>query len=392
MLPEYLKKAGYATGVFGKWHLGHWPKEIPNDRGFDEFFGFLKGAHPYALLPDDKKFKHNKKQYCEKAHATDYITKKALNFIKDSNKKKKPFLTYVAYNAVHGPLWQKNKKKPSAPRKWLSAAEKRGIDFPRRDYVATLEHMDHCIGELLKLLKELKIEENTMVIFASDNGAITMNIKDAAMSKYPGNNGPLRGGKGMTYEGGIRVPCVMAWKGKFPANIISDETVANIDIFPTILEAVGLAAPKMNGKNPVRGTSLIPHIISKAKKKMPNRTLFFELTGKVGMRKGRWKLVGNVDETRGVYANTASQLKNADLELYDLGSDIGETKDLKAKMPERYNELKKEIIGYFKSINCEFPGAGKVKTSSKKDKSLMSREERQKLRDARLLKKKNKKK
>ncbi len=174
LLPEHLQRSGYATGIFGKWHLGHHPANTPNARGFDTFYGFLGGAHSYNLGPGDPHYLHNKEPYCETAHATDYITDKALAFIRANANKRGPFFCYVPYNAVHGPLWRKERPVPFAKPEWLDRAEKRGIDFPRRDYVAILEHMDHAAGRLLDLLQELDIEEDTFVLFFSDNGAITL--------------------------------------------------------------------------------------------------------------------------------------------------------------------------------------------------------------------------
>jgi len=347
ILPQFLKKAGYRTGIFGKWHLGYQTPNIPNDRGFDEFYGFLGGAHPYAPTPA-RLLMHNQQRYSEDMHLTDYFTEKALSFIKDCAQKKNPFFCYVPYNAVHGPLWREESQKPSGKKEWLQKYASKNIDFPRRDYNAILGHMDHSVGRLLRLIKDLKMEENTLVIYFSDNGACLMTAETKA--NYPGNNGPFRGGKGGTYEGGIRVPCVMRWKNKFPEGFVSDDTVVHFDIFSTVLEAAGLPVPKTNGKNPVHGVSLMKHILSRGKEPMPERTVFWELTGKIAARKGKWKLVGNVEATRGKWQQMVSELQNANLELYNLETDIGETRDLRQEHPAEYANLKKELITFFESI------------------------------------------
>jgi len=348
LLPQILQKAGYATGLFGKWHLGYDDGNLPNDRGFDEFYGFLGGAHTYQLRADDKAYFHNGRQYCEDSHATDYIAGKALDFIRARAAGKKPFFCYVAFNAVHGPLWRQEQQKPSAKVQWLEKAEKRGIDFPRRDYVATLEHMDDCVGRLLAALEQLKVEENTLVIYLSDNGAITLEFP--TNSTYPGNNGPLYGGKGSVYEGGIRVPCVMRWKGRFPEAAVSDSTAIHADIFSTCLDAAGVGEMKTNGGRPVRGVSLLPHIRSGARSRLPERTIFFELTGRVAARRGRYKLVGEVQSSRAEWNKTAAELRNKDLELYDLSADIGEKKNLRDSLPEVYQSMKQELVEYFETI------------------------------------------
>ncbi len=347
-LPQRLQQAGYATGVFGKWHLGYDKGNLPNDRGFDEFYGFLGGAHTYELKCGDKEYRHNENQYCRDAHATDYITEKALDFMRHSVAQAAPFFCYVAYNAVHGPLWRQDHQKSSGKTQWLDRAEKRGIDLPRRDYAAVLEHMDHCAGRLLELLDSLGVEENTLVIYLSDNGAITM--RNPTNVAYPGNNGPLRGGKGTVYEGGIRVPCVMRWKGRFPEGTVSSDTAIHADIFATCLDATGLTVPTENGASPVRGTSLIPHILSRCTSRLPDRTIFFELTGDVAIRRGRYKLVGKVESSRADWAQTASELRDTQLELYDIENDIAESRDLSSTMPDVYASLKKELIAYFETI------------------------------------------
>ncbi|MBA7682034.1 hypothetical protein ES703_90380 [subsurface metagenome] len=169
-------------------------------------------------------------------------------------------------------------------------------------------------------------------------------------ANYPGNNGPFRGGKGGTCEGGIRVPCVMRWKNKFPEGLVSDDIVMHFDIFSTVLDAAGLPIPKTNGKNPVHGVSLMKHILSEGREPVPQRTVFWELIGKVAARKGKWKLAGQIENKRGQWAQTAAELKHTDLELYNLQADISESNDLRKKNPKEYLELKKELITFFENI------------------------------------------
>jgi len=356
MLPEFLKRQGYSTGIFGKWHLGEHEREQPNDRGFDEFYGFLKGAHPYHLTTETPNFLHNKEQYCEKAHSTNYITDKSLDFIKSRAKSQQPFFCYVSYNAVHGPLWRQERKVPSAPKEWLDKAAARGIDYPRRDYVATLEHMDWNIGRLTGLLEELGIEEETVVVFMSDNGAVTMESKSGGVTGFPGNNGPYRGGKATVYQGGLKVPCLIQWKGVFPEGAVSDELTMHVDLFSTILETAGIDIPRMNGRNPVRGISLMGHILSGGKTKLPDRTMFFELMGRVGVRRGDNKLVsGQLESVHGDWEAHAAEMGDKDMFLYDLKHDIAESKDLREENSAVYLKMKRDTLEYFKSINAEYP-------------------------------------
>jgi arylsulfatase A-like enzyme len=258
MLSEHLADVGYKTGAFGKWHLGSLNGEVPNDRGFDEFRGFLGGAHPYWITPGRSKFMHNREpDRISKGHATELFTEWAEKFIRANASKEDPFFCYLAYNAVHGPLRVDESKPASAPEAWVNKALDRGVSFLRSDYVAILEHMDHNIGRLVDLLSELDIAENTLIVFVSDNGGCTME-EGAAGGRFPGNNGPLSGGKATTYQGGLNVPFLMNWKGRLPQGIVSDNQVMHCDIFATLLDAAAIAVPKMNGKNPVRGMSLMP--------------------------------------------------------------------------------------------------------------------------------------
>ncbi|MCK4959633.1 MAG: sulfatase-like hydrolase/transferase, partial [Planctomycetes bacterium] len=345
MLPEMLSDAGYATGIFGKWHLGYEEGNIPNDRGFDVFYGFLGGAHPYL---SGSKLMHNRQPYSEGKHLTDYFTEKAMDFIRAKGKGDKPFFCYVPYNAVHGPTWREEAPNNSGKAEWLEKVEDRGIDNPRRDYLAILEHMDDSAGRLLDLIAELGIEDDTLVLYFSDNGGCIMTEETKA--NYPGNNGLYRAGKGNVYEGGVRVPCVMQWKGRFPKGVVSDDVVIGADVFSTVLDAAGIDVPKMNGKNPVRGVSLLPHIESDGRQGVGERTIFFELTGKVGCRSRGMKMVTQIESSRAQWDETVAQLKEADFELYDLSSDPGERTDLRLQRPETYSALKQKIIEYFENI------------------------------------------
>ncbi len=347
ILPEFLKRAGYRTGIFGKWHLGYQAPNTPNDRGFDEFYGFLGGAHPYTPGPASR-LMHNSRPYAEDMHLTDYFTEKASDFIRDCAERKLPFFCYVPYNAVHGPLWRKEQPKTSGKAKWLEHYADKDVGLPRRDYNAVLGHMDHSVGRLLELLAELKLEENTLVIYFSDNGACLET--DETKANYPGNNGPFRSGKGSTYEGGIRVPCVMRWKGRFPEGLVSDDLVMHFDVFSTILDAAGSAVPRTNGCNPVHGVSLMKHITSGCREPVPKRTVFWELTGKVAARSGEWKLVGIVENPRARWEKIVDELADADLELYHLQSDIGESENLREKHPDQYRYLKEELVKFFRRI------------------------------------------
>jgi arylsulfatase A-like enzyme len=370
MLSEHLAEAGYKTGAFGKWHLGAQDGEVPNDRGFDEFRGFLGGAHPYWITAGRSKTMHNRQpDRTSKGHTTELFTQWAESFIRDNAAKAEPFFCYLAYNAVHGPLRVDESKPASAPEAWLNKALDRGVSFLRSDYVAILEHMDHNIGRLVDLLDELDVTENTLIVFVSDNGGCTME-EGAAGGRFPGNNGPLRGGKATTYQGGLNVPFLMNWKGRLPQGMVSDDQVMHCDLFATLLDAATIPVPKMNGKNPVRGMSLMPHVLSAGKETIPERTMVFELWGNIGLRKGDYKLWSDIGREHSPdWDALVGELKHTDLALFDLSKDVAEKKDLRTELPQVYASLKTELIDHLSNINAEYHGGGSPATlSSEKPK------------------------
>ena len=369
MLSEYLHEAGYQTGAFGKWHMGALKGEVPNDRGFDEFHGFLAGAHPYWIKPGRSRIMHNREPDPKGAgHATELFTGWAEEFIRTSAKTRSPFFCYLAYNAVHGPLRVDESKPASAPKAWVEKALDRGVSFLRSDYVAILEHMDHNIGRLINVLDDLGVADNTLIVFVSDNGGCTME-EGAAGGRFPGNNGPYRGGKATTYQGGLNVPFLMNWEGRLPQGMVSDGQVMHCDVFATLLDAAGVSVPEMNGKNPVRGMSLLPHMLSAGKETLPERTMIFELWGNIGLRRGKYKLWSDVGREHSPdWGALASELEQTDLFLFDLSKDFAEQDDLRVDLPEIYDSLKSELIDHLSNINPEYPGSEgfKAETSTKR--------------------------
>ena len=217
--------------------------------------------------------------------------------------------------------------------------------------------MDHNIGRLVDLLVELGVADNTLIVFVSDNGGCTMD-EGAAGGRFPGNNGPFRGGKATTYQGGLNVPLLMNWKGRLPQGIVSDDQVMHCDIFATLLDAASIPVPEVNGKNPVRGTSLIPHMQSAGNRIVPERTMIFELWGNIGLRKGDYKLWSDIGREHSPdWGALVAELEHTDLALYDLGNDVAEKHDLRTERPEVYASLKKELIDHFSNINAEYPVA-----------------------------------
>jgi arylsulfatase A-like enzyme len=305
-LADRLKAAGYATGLVGKWHLGNAAKFHPQKRGFDEFFGFLGGAHSYfADRGKGGGVFRGTERVNEKEYLTDAFAREAVAFI--DRHRKEPFFLYLAFNAVHTPMQATDERL----RRFASIE-----GGPRRTYAAMLSAMDEAVGRVLAKLREAGLEEETLVFFFSDNGGPTMKATTINASR----NTPLRGSKRQTLEGGIRVPFVAQWKGRLPAGKVYDSPVIQLDVLPTALAAAGVEA-KPGWK--LDGVNLLPYLEGKAKGQ-PHETLYWRFGRQMAVRRGEWKLVK--------YDATPAK-------LYHLGKDIGEANDLSEKEPERVKEL-----------------------------------------------------
>lgn len=369
MLPQLLKKAGYVTGAFGKWHLGYDPKNHPHARGFDQFFGFLGGAHPYWLAANSR-VEDDTGAIVKAGHTTDQFADHAIAFIRANANQEKPFFCYLPFNAVHGPMHREAAPRDSAKPEWLEFYAQRGVAQPRRDYCAVMTHADSRIGDVLKTLRDLGIEKNTLVICHSDNGGI--------LHDYPSNNGPLRGGKGDTYEGGIRVPAMMMWPGVIPAGTLSKADAAHFDVFATALDAAGVAVPETNGRWTVHGVSLLPHAKSQARTPLPDRYLFWDLYGDCGALHGKWKLVGQIENHQGDFQRAAADAEKTAFELYDLDEDIAEKNNLAAEFPDIYADLKRRHLEWLRQFAIELPPKEPAARAERKEK----RDERMKAKSA----------
>lgn len=229
-IAELLKAEGYSTAAFGKWHLGHLPDFLPTKHGFDEFYGIpyshdMWPNHPVTknyypelpLIEGEKTIQTNPDQ----TQFTTNFTEKTIDFIK--RKKDKPFFIYLAHPMPHVPLAVSDK---------FRGKSKQGL------YGDVMMELDWSIGQIRESLKKLKLEENTLLIVTSDNGP-WLNY-----GNHAGSAGGLREGKGTSFDGGQRVPCMMAWKGKIPAGLVANNLSAALDILPTIVEAAGAKMPK----------------------------------------------------------------------------------------------------------------------------------------------------
>ncbi len=256
-LPELLKKANYQTAIIGKWNLGLESPNLPNDKGFDQFYGFLDDMMDdyYTHLRNGKNFMRINEQVVDpKGHATEIFTNWTLDYLQNQEDKKDPFFLYLAYNAPHVPI--------QPPKEWLDRVKKRepGISEKRAKIVALIEHLDYNIGLILHKLESNHMLDNTLIIFTSDNGGQLL---------AGANNGPYRGGKQEMYEGGIREPAGLMWKNKIKPNQVSDNFVVMMDMLPTLCELTGVEVDL-----PVDGMSIMP-ILRGEKQITDDRLVYF---------------------------------------------------------------------------------------------------------------------
>ncbi|MFQ6131954.1 MAG: sulfatase [Armatimonadota bacterium] len=307
---DVLKKAGYATGAFGKWHLGIEPDYHPLRRGFDEFYGFLgHGGHDYFDLRVTDAYTsiyRNDKPIEETGYLTDNLTREAVSFIERHHQR--PFFLYLPYSAVHWPL--------QAPEEDVRRFD---TGDPERDiYLAMLARMDDGIGKVLDALERAGVDDNTLVFFLSDNGGARKNHAD---------NGVLRDYKQSAYEGGIRVPFIVRWPGKLPAGTVCSEPIICLDVMPTVLAAVGLELP---GDRVYDGRDMLPVIRGEAEQPLHEALFWDGDSDQWAVRSGKWKLVS----------------RRGSLELYDLEADIGETDDLTDDNPQVVDRLRRAYVAW----------------------------------------------
>lgn len=335
-LAEALREGGYRTASIGKWHLGSEPFSLPEHHGFDvNIAGNAHGApgsyfFPYRgnwlvpgsglrtqwnMLPDGQPGEY----------LTDRLTDEAAKFIRTS--KDKPFFLYFPHYGVHTPL--QAKKEITAKYERVPEAQRQG----KPEYAAMVESIDDSVGRVMTTLKELKLDENTVILFTSDNGGF-YNATDHA---------PLRGNKGAYYEGGIRVPLIIKWPGVAKAGRVVSEPVTSTDLYPTCLAAAGLPArPNQH----IDGVNLRPVLAGEGS--LASRSLFWhyphynEHPSSVPssvIRKGPWKLIETFDPEG--------------IELYNLANDLSETKNLAATETAKTSELRRELDAWRKNVGAE---------------------------------------
>ena len=313
-IADRLREAGYVTGLVGKWHLGSDSAMQPQKRGFNEFFGFLSGSHDYFKSAG---ILRGSQPANETEYLTDAFGREAIAFIE--RHQATPWFLYLAFNAVHTPMQADDAR----------LAKFAGIDNQtRRTYAAMMFAMDEAIGRVRQKLVDLKLDQNTLVIFISDNGGPTM----PGVTINGSRNDPLRGSKRTTLEGGIRIPFIISWPGHVkPA--VYEEPVIQLDASATALAAAGV---NVKPEQKLDGVDLIP-FLSGEEAGSPHDALFWRFGGQMAIRVGQYKLVRydlNADTLAGGRSAGVTAPK-----LYNLANDIGEAKDLAATMPDKVAEL-----------------------------------------------------
>lgn len=335
-LAQMLKAQGYATGMAGKWHLGDAPQFLPTRHGFDEYFGIpyshdMWPHHPenpkaYPLLPliEGKNIINADLQPGDLETITARYTQRAVNFIEKN--KDRPFFFYLAHNLPHVPLFAGDK---------FRGKSKRGL------YGDVIEEIDWSVGEVLNALQRNNLTKNTLVIFASDNGPWL------SYGNHSGSAYPLREGKGTSWEGGTRVPCIMQWPGKIPANTECKSMAMTLDLLPTIAKLTGAALPQ----NKIDGLDIWPLLSGTPNAQNPHEGYAFYYENNqlqaVTTGDGHWKLIlphtfrtmndqaPGKDGLPGKYRN----IKLEQAELYDLQNDVEETHNVAADHADIVEQL-----------------------------------------------------
>ncbi|MGQ9732828.1 MAG: sulfatase-like hydrolase/transferase [Candidatus Zipacnadales bacterium] len=343
-LSSELRKHGYHTAMFGKWHLGVVEACQPHQHGFEEWFGFLAGCIDYyshifywgmggKMDPVHDLWENGREIWENGRYFTEMITERAVDFIQRMARKSQPspFFLYVPYNAPHYPM--------HAPQKYLDRFPQ--LPWERRIMAAMLSAVDDSVGEIIGALERYGLRENTFCFFQSDNGPSreTRNWLDGTTAPYYGGQaGELKGHKFSLYEGGIRMPALMSWPARIPPGQVISEMGAAMDIFPTFLSAAGINPDSYD----IDGKNVLPMITEG--EPTPHDRIFWEQGNQTAVRQGKWKLVLNGQLVEGVAPED-------DVHLADLSGDMGERWNLKDECPEVCAELKAAAEAWRRDID-----------------------------------------
>ena len=336
-IADALKAQGYAAACIGKWHLGHLPKFLPTNNGFDFYLGV-----PYSNDMDKVEGKNRNldrawrekdispwnvplmrgeevvEQPADQTTLIDRYTQEAVRFIRDH--RDEPFFLYLPHTMPHIPLF---------------VSDRFYVDDPKKAYKATIEQIDWSVGQVLNALKEVGVDRETLVIFTSDNGPWL------SMKHHGGSALPLRDGKFSVYEGGMREPCIMRWPGRIPAGAVCHEVAGTIDLLPTLTALAGGTLPS---DRVIDGKNIWPLMAGKPGAKTPHDAYYYYRGRNLqAVRSGKWKLV-----------------HRKDVELYDLEQDIGEKENLAAEYPDVVQRLTRRMEQFDEQLKANARPPGRV--------------------------------
>lgn len=344
ILPQALKAAGYATGMFGKWHIGQQGAHAPGKRGFDEAI-VTSGRHfDFQTTPPA--------EYPKGQYLADFLTDKAVGFIE--RHKAEPFFLYLPHFGVHSP----HQAKPELIAKFKAKPGVGGHDNPT--YAAMIASVDESVGRVMAKLDELKLADNTVLIFASDNGGVGGYAREG-IQKAKGDvtdNAPLRSGKGSLYEGGTRVPLIVRWPGKVKAGSGCDVPAIHVDVYPTL---VALAGGQMPAKQVFDGESLVP-LLRGSSATLAREAIFQHFPGYLGIGTDQWRTTP-VSLVQAGEWKLMEFLEDGRLELYNLREDIGETKNLAATMPDKTKALHAKLVAWRAAVKAPMPAKNGATTN-----------------------------
>lgn len=334
LVSNQFRAAGYATGMFGKWHLGQRGDYHPGQRGFDEAIVSAGKHFDFATDP--------KTDYPDGKYLADFLTDKAIDFI--TRHQKEPFFLYLPHFGVHSPY--------QAKQEWIDRFQDKPAVGGHHDptYAAMIASVDESVGRVMQTLDDLKLADNTVLIFVSDNGGVGGYVREGIKSSGDvTDNYPLRSGKGSLYEGGTRVPMIVRWPGTTPPGSSCRVPTIHVDLFPTFLEIADAPRPRQV----LDGESLLP-LLRDPQNQLQRDGIFQHLPGHLGagadawrtkpvslVQSGDWKLMEFLEEGR--------------LELYNLADDLGETQNLADSMPEKAKQLHDRLVAWRAAVGAPMP-------------------------------------
>lgn len=365
IIAKQLKAAGYATGMFGKWHIGERGDYFPGKRGFDE--AIVSSGQHFDFQTEPKA------EYLEGQYLADFLTDKAVDFI--TRHKDEPFFLYLPHFGVHSP----HQAKPELVAEFKSKPGVGGHNNPT--YAAMIASVDDSVGRVMQTLDDLKLSDNTVLIFTSDNGGVGGYNRPDGLQREPDSqskgkkakgadadgggitdNAPLRSGKGSLYEGGTREPFIVRWAGVTQAGSSCNVPTIHVDIFPTFLEIASAPKPRQV----LDGESLTA-LFRDSSAKLQRDAIFQHFPGYLGSGPGLWRTTP-VSLIHSGDWKLMEFLEDGRLELYNLKDDIGETKNLAKEMPDKAKELHERLLAWRAEVKAPMPTKNEGESATPKTK------------------------